>query len=63
MVAEETDFGVRTFAGLLRLLSEHLPISDAFESADSQRQGRWWASQLKSCRVACEQAVTGTTDL
>lgn len=39
------DVDVKEFARLLARLPEHLPISDAMEEADPQKNGRWWTSQ------------------
>ena len=41
----EMDVDVKEFARLLARLPEHLPISDAMEEADPQKNGRWWTSQ------------------
>jgi hypothetical protein len=40
-----TDFTIREFTAILKTCEPHLPISDAFEEADPQKQGRWWNSQ------------------
>jgi hypothetical protein len=39
------DFTIREFTAILQTCEPHLPISDAFEEADPQKQGRWWSSQ------------------
>ncbi|MDY5589074.1 MAG: hypothetical protein SPF30_03865 [Arcanobacterium sp.] len=39
------DIDVLDFVDILKRLPAHLPISDAYEEADSQRVGHWWASQ------------------
>lgn len=60
MTTGESDCGVRTFARLLRSLPDHLPISDAFEAADPQRNGHWWLSQREHMSEWFEgQAGTG----
>ena len=57
----DTDIDVRRFAKLLAKLDEHLPISDAMEQADSQKNGRWWSSQREHmAEWFATQATTGS---
>ena len=42
---QSQDFSIQEFTHLLETLEAHLPISDAFEEADPQKNGRWWTSQ------------------
>ena len=52
------DFDVRDFARILRRLPAHLPISDSFEAADPQKQGRWWTSQREHMADWFDSQVT-----
>lgn len=57
----DTDIEVRRFARLLAKLDAHLPISDAMEQADPQKNGRWWSSQREHMsRWFASQATTGS---
>lgn len=60
MTTDEPDFDVQDFSDLLRTLPKHLPISDAFEVADPQKQGHWWTSQREHMSEwFAVQATTG----
>jgi hypothetical protein len=48
---DNPDFDTREFAHLLETLDAHLPISDAFEEADPQKNGHWWTSQKEHMTV------------
>ena len=41
----DSDRDVQRYARLFDTLEAHLPISDAFEEKDPQRDKRWWGSQ------------------
>ncbi|MEW6891931.1 hypothetical protein V3M60_10270 [Trueperella pyogenes] len=57
----EIDIDVRRFAKLLAKLDAHLPISDAMEHADPQKNGRWWSSQREHMSSwFASQATTGS---